>query len=694
MANIIDELTDEYNISHYIDLLLLKKQSHGIIFTNDLFDFIEGCIKKAFEEVFNEKSEKVFDIQKDAKAFIFTSLYELVKARSENEFVKNQILAITGIYISAFVISNYADDKQKLLYRAISLNWYRLRVSREKKLSIMLWNDKLGWREYNEVDALKNIKSHAINLLTNVGCDTLKYVNVIDDAFNISFNVIKEKSIKVPNSFKNIAYSVDERRLVYVDDDADEIIPLNDENYTFLANFISNLSSNDTTFSIEKLKSSISYENKADFNIFMFDNSNESNMNRRLKTTMSYIDVHDRLNTVIIKKSNDGIGFSHTGSTPSVINPRLCKVKLDIGNANKIKLAQDYINKIFSSDYQKDLFMCLNVNIFLNRHMKKLFYLYGIKGDEGKSTIISILELVYGNSLPMDKNALFGYSKNGTSHTEYLSGVEDASMLTVGDAPNKPIIEDATKQFSGYDNIYHRGLAAKRSQVLITAPIVITTNHIALIPPSGSIAVYNRFVFLELKTSFIDKKVYKSYASEVCEKCALYYSSSKKAKIKECTHSGKPYLDYKGKMYCIRDDEIDIKGIAEGLLAMMFKVINDGVNEKNKKYKSYIKNTNEYLNHDIQILERFKVFLNSFMIIETLKSYGETSIENMVSSFDSLKSSLFDFGFRNNVYEKIKERYKVVKDMKYNEILRNMMSIASDSEFLQREYIKIIRSQL
>jgi len=615
------------------------------LFTNESFDIIDTCINESFIRIYNKDHEDIFNILKKTKAYRFSSLLCLIKSRINNKILIDVVVAYIGMWLSANYIQKSSHIKQRVIVRAFCLMWPYVRGYESGNFEI--WKPKHGWVMIQVNEATSYIISRSSHLLYDIENNTDYWKDIsseLDIKYNISWlgrQMVKNK----PQHLEDISLSDD--GIIINTENPNEDITTN----TILSyvNWVkSNESVDIVSFDRDMLSNDINNEKfNNNYSIYKVDDTSKNNEYtslRSIRFTNDKVLVFEKLQ----KNSIVDIKQYQYQMVPGLLNISisLTKLEYDLDSINK---AKEYINRTFYTKELKDLFEFMCMATLLKENFKKVLFLVGLTGDEGKSTIIDIVSKSFGNSKVLMSAAINGIGQQkGSEHTAHLEGIERASFISVPEIGNKPLNEENTKLLASGDEIVHRNSGSSISkQIIIKGVSCGQSNHLPTISPYSTYALLKRLVIINLDIIFIDKNVYKSKAISNCLKCKSYYSNENNPII-HCEHKNKYYLESGKYKYNIRSDILDINKIRQGIVYLTVKKYeNEGT--------SIFNNVRSIVDSIHQIRYRWIIFIRSYKMKYIMEEYTISEVEEYT---DNIKSMINFIKFNKTWIKRLKNEIK------------------------------------
>lgn len=167
---------------------------------------------------------------------------------------------------------------------------------------------------------------------------------------------------------------------------------------------------------------------------------------------------------------------------------------------------QSFLNKIIpKKDIQIFLLKVLAKAISCTRD-EKMYFWTGIQGSNGKSTLVSLLELAFGDyTMPVETTLLTSKRSNPGAVSPHLIVLKGRRLITMQETDNNDGINvGVMKQYSGNDTITARDLFKPTVRFKLQAKMIMCSNFPPIIDSQDG-GTKRRIVYIEFTSKFCEK---------------------------------------------------------------------------------------------------------------------------------------------------------------------------------------------
>lgn len=633
-------------------LLEVDEKWNGTILSDHTFTQIAEIVKSSFTRICNLEQERMFTTFSKTKAYRFPSLICLLNARIFEDESVSIVECVIGIWLSARYISRGCLTNQKYISRAFFISWPYFRIGDPECKTISVWDHKEGWvakpMRFGSLSIIGKSVSTLSDLSDIVGFwDILKE---IDSKYNVGWRDGKRSSKSTPAKFKNLRFNVDSGlENTNLDEPAvtDELVV---QCYEYMNDI---LNDDDESFSLQTFKDRVSHGiNTINYDPFRIDVCSAyitKNHLRSIKFSNNKLFIFD-------KSDRKKITLQSFTMTPGFIELAISSVKFE-EDIKCVRAAEEYVKRSYTTEDSKNGFWTLCLASLMKVNWKKLYWMYGEKGDEGKSVSIKIIGPIGGAPTVVGSESIFGFQKTTASgHTAHLTDIDMASMINITDAPNKSLAEGPVKQYTGGDALYTRDIGKGKKVIEIQSPLVVVSNFPSNVLPGASFALFNRLFNICPDATFIAPGPYREKACRICSKCKKMYSLGPNVETINCPHTDQGYLldpenDFK---WNIKDEFLNIERLQQGILFLAMKKFQE-------EYDKYVTNVDDILNNTLQMKHRWDMFIRCYKIDKILNdNYEDKDVEGFLENTTTLKRLLLrDRDFRNKLHETVGDGFRM-----------------------------------
>lgn len=177
------------------------------------------------------------------------------------------------------------------------------------------------------------------------------------------------------------------------------------------------------------------------------------------------------------------------------------------------EFCHDYFRKMFYEDDAFTVFVRYMCSVFnITRMDKKILFLIGRRGDEGKTMLGMILHTLFGACFAEGSPTILidttGAKVSANSHTSHLAPfAEGKQLVQLSDIPTTSKINlSLLKQVSGCDMSRHRGAYSGRTvEYRNMSRLLVIGNDLGPMPENTTMADFNRMCFIEMTGRFVPK---------------------------------------------------------------------------------------------------------------------------------------------------------------------------------------------
>ncbi len=164
---------------------------------------------------------------------------------------------------------------------------------------------------------------------------------------------------------------------------------------------------------------------------------------------------------------------------------------------------EDHLSKVFPDPELKQYFIEYCAELLRGGNSSKTFVVMSGHGDNGKSIMMDLLQLVLGRyfrSLPT--SLIFGKRTQSSAATPELFGIGGVRVATLNEPNNKDVINiGMLKELTGNDTMYIRGLFKDPQNVRLLLKLIMICNKLPKLPCDDP-ATWNRIRVLPYESCF------------------------------------------------------------------------------------------------------------------------------------------------------------------------------------------------